>query len=168
MVPSTYVPYFTAVATAAAALIGLLFLAVTLRDESIFGKDAGRGGEALAVMAFTGLVNSFAVSLLAMIPGANVGVSAIVLAVLSLVGSVRLNNRLHATRSVAIFGITLLAYTAQLYYGIILIVWPSHSGDVKNLAYILFATLVVALARAWSLLRGKHMTAAPGDGQQQG
>jgi hypothetical protein len=62
-----------------------------VRDESIFGKDAGRGGEALAVMAFTGLVNSFAVSLLAMIPGANVGVSAMVLAVLSLVGSVRLN-----------------------------------------------------------------------------
>lgn len=164
MVPTVFIAYFTAVATAAAALIGLLFVAVSLRDESIFGKDARPGGQALAVMAFTGLVNSFAVSLLAMIPDANIGISAIVLAVISLVGSVRLNNRLHAARNAAVFVISLLAYAAQLYCGIVLIVRPHDRGAVMNLAYIVFATMAVALARAWSLLRGKHLAAEQAGG----
>jgi hypothetical protein len=53
--------------------------------------------------------------------------------------------------------ITVLAYGAQLVYGVILLVNPHRSGDVENVAFILFATLVVALGRAWSLLRGKHL-----------
>ena len=152
MVPSAYTPYFTALATAGAALIGLLFVAVSMRDDSIFGKSSRPGGEALAITAFIGLVNSFTVSLLAIIPDANIGIAAIVLAVLSLIGAIRLNSRLHAARSVVVFVITLLAYLAQLYYGIVLIISPRDSGNVKSLAYILFAAMVVSLSRAWSLL----------------
>lgn len=168
MVPSAYTAYFTALATAGAALIGLLFLAVTLRDDSIFGKSGRPGGEALAVTAFAGLVDSFTVSLLAIIPDANIGIAAIVLAVLSLVSAIRLNNRLHAARNGVVFVITLLAYLAQLYYGIALLISPHDSGDVKNLAYILFAAMAVSLSRAWSLLRGKHLAMAKSDSQQQG
>jgi hypothetical protein len=167
MVPDAFIPYLTAIATAAAALIGLLFIAVSLRDESIFGKDARPGGEALAVTAFSGLVNSVTVALLGLIPDANIGVAAIVLAVLSLYAAVRLNSRLHTARSTAFLVLTLLAYAAQLSFGIVLLISPHDSAAVKNLCYILFTTLVVALARAWSLLRGRHLTSAPGAGQSQ-
>ena len=60
MVPGAYDAYFAAMATAAAALIGLLFVAVSVRDDTIFGPRAMPGGEALAVTAFIGLVSSFA------------------------------------------------------------------------------------------------------------
>ncbi len=63
-----YDAYLGAVATAAAALIGLLFVAVSVRDDTIFGPNAIPGGEALAITAFIGLVNSFVVSLLGLIP----------------------------------------------------------------------------------------------------
>jgi hypothetical protein len=63
MVPGVYDAYLAAMATAAAALIGL-FVAVSVRDDTIFGPNAIPGGEALAITAFTGLVNSFVVSLL--------------------------------------------------------------------------------------------------------
>jgi hypothetical protein len=59
MVPAVYDTYLGAAATASAALIGLLFVAVSVRDDSIFGPKATPGGEALAMTAFTGLVNSF-------------------------------------------------------------------------------------------------------------
>jgi hypothetical protein len=157
MVPSSYSPYFTTVATAAAALIGLLFVAVSLRDETIFGGDARPGGEALAITAFTGLVNSFTVALLALIPDANVGIAAVVLALISLVSVVRLNSRLHVARNGIVLAITLAAYGAQLGYGIVLILNSHDTGEIPSLAYILFATLVVALQRAWSLLRGRHL-----------
>ena len=48
-----YDAYLGAVATAAAALIGLLFVAVSVRDDTIFGPSAIPGGEALAITAFT-------------------------------------------------------------------------------------------------------------------
>jgi hypothetical protein len=49
MVPSEYDAYLGAVATAAATLTGLLFVAVSVRDDTIFGRNAVPGGEALAI-----------------------------------------------------------------------------------------------------------------------
>ena len=85
MVPGVYDAYFAAMATAAAALIGLLFVAVSVRDDTIFGPNAMPGGEALAITAFTGLVNSFVVSLLGLIPKINIGEPAVIMAVISIV-----------------------------------------------------------------------------------
>ena len=159
MVPSTYGPFLAAVATSAAALIGLLFVAVSNRDETIFGPRAIPGGEALAITAFTGLVNSFVVSLLALIPGTNIGWAAVIMALISLYSLARLSQRLRVYKNPVFQLITVLAYGAQLVYGVILLANPHRSGDVENVAFILFATLVVALGRAWSLLRGKHLPA---------
>ena len=158
MVPNGYDLYFATVATAAAALIGLLFVAVSLREESIFGGKARAAGEALAIMAFIGLVNSFTVAVLALIPDTNVGFAAIVLAVISIVGIMRMNNRLHTARNWFVLAITLAAYGAQAVYGAVLIAQPHAVGGLPSLAYILLITLVVSLQRAWSLLRGRHLT----------
>jgi hypothetical protein len=172
MVPSAYDAYLTAIATAAAALIGLLFVAVSVRDDTIFGPNAIPGGEALAISAFSGLVNSFVVSLLGLIPQVNIGEPAVAMAVLSLISTIRLQRRLHYGRSPVVVAITFAAYLAQLAYGVLLIAHPHDSNDVTNLSYIVFTTLVMSLERAWSLLRGKHVadaqaSAAPGGGDPQ-
>ena len=73
MAPGAYDAYLAAVATAAAALIGLLFVAISIRDDMIFGQNAIPGGEALAITTFTGLVNSLVVSLIGLIPKVNIG-----------------------------------------------------------------------------------------------
>ena len=93
MVPGVYDAYLAAMATAAAALIGLLFVAVSVRDDTIFGPNAMPGGEALAITAFTGLVNSFVVSLLGLIPKTNIGEPAVIMAVIGIVAIVRLQRR---------------------------------------------------------------------------
>ena len=169
MVRSAYDAYFAAAATGAAALIGLLFVAVSVRDETIFGPKAAPGGEPLAITAFTGLVNTFVVSLLALVPGTNIGFAAAVMAVISLTGIVRLHRRLHMPRQQAVaFPITLLAYATQLGYGVALLAQPRHPGFVGDLAFITFSTLIISLQRAWALLKGKHLpgpaAAAPGGG----
>jgi hypothetical protein len=161
MVPGMYDVYLGTVATAAAALIGLLFVAVSVRDDTIFGPDAVPGGEALAITAFIGLVNSFVVSLLGLIPKTNIGEPAVVMAVLSVVWTVRLYRRLHAGRNAVVLGVTLVAYAAQMGCGVLLISRPHDSGQVINLCFLIFATLIVSLQRAWSLLKGRHL-AGPG------
>jgi hypothetical protein len=162
MVPSVYDAYLAAVATAAAALIGLLFVAVSVRDETIFGPSAIPGGEALAITAFTGLVNSFVVSLLGLIPKINIGESAVIMAVISIVAIARLQRRLHAGRSLIVSAVTLLACAAQFVLGVLLLVNPHDSDQLINLCFIVFVTLIVSLQRAWSLLRGRHLASAGG------
>ena len=159
MVPGVYDSYFAAMATASAALIGLLFVAASVRDETIFGPKAMPGGEALAVTAFIGLVSSFVVSLLGLIPKVNIGEPAVIMAVISIVATVRLQRRLHAGRNLIALVITMLAYAAQLGLGVLLLVDP-HSDQLINLSVIVFVPLIVSLQRAWSLLKGKHLSSA--------
>lgn len=166
MVPGEYEAYFTATATAAAALVGLLFVAVSVRDDTIFGSKAIPGGEALAITAFTGLVNSLVVSLIGLIPKVNVGEPAVIMAVIGIVASVRLQRRLHAgrnPRNLIVFAVTLLAYAAQFGFGVLLLLKPHDSDWVLNLSFIVFLTLIVSLQRAWSLLKGRHIATAPAD-----
>src|SRR5579862_8158803 len=81
VVPDSYDGYFTASTAAAGALIGLLFVAVALRPDSVFGAHASHTGRVRAGSAFTGLVNAFFISLIALIPDANLGYPAVVLGV---------------------------------------------------------------------------------------
>jgi hypothetical protein len=74
-------------------------------------------------------------------------------------------DALHAARNGTVLVITLVVYAIQLSYGITLISSPHSSGRLADLAYVLFATLLVSLQRAWSLLRGAHLRqAADADG----
>jgi hypothetical protein len=163
MVPSAYFTYFAATATAAAALIGLLFVAVSIRDQTIFGPKAVAGGEALAISAFSGLVNTLVVSLLAMIPQDNVGVGAIILAVLTTVSIIRLHTRLHWARNTLVLSLAIIAYAIQLAFGILLLIKPNDTSAVNNLCYVVFATLIFSLQRAWSLLKGEHLVGKRAD-----
>jgi len=157
MVPGVYDAYFATLATAAAALIGLLFVAVSVRDDTIFGPNAMPGGEALAITAFTGLVNSFVVSLLGLIPKVNIGEPAVIMAVISIVAIVRLQRRLRTGRNPLVLAITLLVYAAQFGFGVLLLVDSHDSDQLINLSIIVSVTLIVSLQRAWSLLKGKHL-----------
>lgn len=164
MVPGVYDAYLAAMATAAAALIGLLFVAVSVRDDTICGPNAMPGGEALAITAFTGLVNSFVVSLLGLIPKINIGEPAVIMAVISIVAIVRLQRRLHTGRNLIVLAITLLAYAAQFGLGVLLLVDSHDSDQLINLSIIIFVTLIASLQRAWSLLKGKHVASASARG----
>jgi hypothetical protein len=63
VVPDSFTGYFAGAATAAGALIGLLFVAVSLRPEAVLGAGASARAQAVAGSAFTALINSFFVSL---------------------------------------------------------------------------------------------------------
>jgi hypothetical protein len=134
-----------------------LFVAVSVRDDTIFGPNAMPGGETLAITAFTGLVNSFVVSLLGLIPKTDIGEPAVIMAVISIVAIARLQHRLHIGRNLIVLVITLLAYSAQLGLGVLLLVDPHESDQLINLSFIVFVTLIGSLQRAWSLLKGKHL-----------
>jgi hypothetical protein len=159
VVPASFIAYFAAVTGAAAALIGLLFVSVSLRPDTVFGTDAPRRGKALAATAFTGLVNTFFLSLIALIPATNLGYPAVVLSGISLTATARLQLQLsHSGPQLILMVLSAAAYLLQCGVGIYLIGTPRNSGAFTDIAYAMIASLAVALGRAWALLQGKHIT----------
>jgi hypothetical protein len=162
VVPDSFIGYFTGAATAAAALIGLLFVAVSLRPESVLGAGASAKARAVAGSAFTALVNSFFVSLIALIPSTNLGYTAIIMALFSLYSTVRLHRGLgKGDSAVQQLALALAAFLIQLVAGVFLVASPGRQSLVYVIAYVLVAAFAAALGRAWSLMLGRHTSQAP-------
>ena len=98
MLPAAYTPFFTAAVGSAGALIGLLFIAISIAPERTVGKSATPEREALAGNAFTALSNVFFISLVALIPAVTLGGALFALGGLSCVATIRLAASLFAGR----------------------------------------------------------------------
>src|SRR5580704_13054807 len=98
MVPGEFVNFFLGSVQASAALIGLLFVAVSISPKRIFGPGATARRRTAAGSAFTALLNAFFVSLAALIPKANVGYTAIIMAIIGLINILSLGRHLWNNR----------------------------------------------------------------------
>ena len=166
MVTDAFLGYFTAAAAAAGALIGLLFVSISLRPDSVFSGESAADGRALAGSAFTALVNAFFVSLLALMPQDNLGYPAAILGGYSLFRTLQLHWRI-GRRDLHLVSLILSSctYLGQLVVGVLLIALSHDSSLVYTVAYLLISSFSLALIRAWALLQGRHISPAkpPGD-----
>jgi hypothetical protein len=160
VIPSNYLGYFQTAAVAAGALLGLLFVVIALKPERIVGAHANPFAKERAASTFTGLVDAFFISLLALIPGHKVGIGAAVMAVLCLYYTQRIHQGLQGARHLAIFVISLVAYGLQLGLAIAFIVNPNDDSLVTDLTFTLIFAFAIALSRAWELLQSEAITAA--------
>lgn len=154
MVPHSYATFFDAASQAAGALIGLLFVVIALSPGKMIGPRADVASRRLAVSSFTGLVNAFFVSLLALIPGHhNIGYGAAVVAAISLFHTLRLHLGAPGAKHVVAFAASMLAYGIELGVAIAFIANPHNSELIDYLAFVLIGCFAVALNRAWQLLQ---------------
>src|SRR6266700_1855399 len=86
MVPAAFANFFVASTGAGAALVGLLFVALSIAPEQTVLEGASLEKRALATSAFTALLNAFFISLAALIPSSNLGWTALVLSLVALTG----------------------------------------------------------------------------------
>jgi hypothetical protein len=152
LVPSDYSNFFDAASQAAGALIGLLFVVITLKPGKIVGPGAEPTSRGLAASSFTGLVNAFFVSMLALIPGENLGFGAAIMAVISLYHTLRLHLGKSGTRHIFVFALSLLSYGTELGLAVAFILHPNDSDLVGDLTFVLIGCFSVALGRAWQLM----------------
>jgi hypothetical protein len=157
VVPGDIVGYFAATAAAAGALIGLLFVAVSLHPDLIFGDQAAPRARRLAESSFTGLVNTFFLSLVALIPQTDLGYPAAILAALSFYTTLTRHLRTEKTSQLTVLLSTFAIYLLEFGLGIAAIIVPSNVNLVYLLGYVVIAALSVALSRAWALLAGRDM-----------
>ena len=157
MVPGDYIDYFAAAGTAAGTLIGLLFVAVSLRPESVLGAGAPPAARAVAGSAFTALVNSFFVSLIAVIPNTSLGDVAATMALVSLWSTLRLHRALTGSQpALRQLLLAVATYCGQFGVGVALAVRPHARELVGVVGYLLVSSFAVGLVRAWSLMQGQY------------
>jgi hypothetical protein len=164
MVPASFTAFFAASAGAAAALIGLLFVAVSVRPEKVFGQAAERQNTLMASASFTALLNAFFISLGALIPGANLGIFVLVLGPISILNSLVLGvdifrepARAIALRSLGLVIVALVLYGYEMVNGIGALGHPSDVSPIYNTTGVLMGVYIYGVARAWQLLGGSRL-----------
>ena len=159
MVPPEYANYFVASTGASAALMGLLFVSISIAPERVFGETAHAGNRALALSSFTALANAFFVSLSGLIPHTSFGLYVIIASAIALSQSLSLlltagrwRREGVLLRAVTLFVAATAVYGSELVLGIELYVSNSNVGLIAVLLQVLLGVFAIGLARAWQLL----------------
>lgn len=162
MVPPQFVNFFLASSGAGAALVGLLFVAVSIAPEQIVMANAPVDRQAMASSSFTALLNAFFISLGALIP-TNLGGITLVLSLTGLIHSIYLAWSLlkarqrwqNMLRRFFLIVVSLIVYGYELYCAILILNEPQNVGGFFVLTWLLLAVYGIGLTRAWQLL-GAH------------
>jgi hypothetical protein len=164
MVPDDIRDFFAASAGVAGALIGLLFVAISVSAERLAREEAGTQVHRIrAVAALTAFTNALAVSLFSLIPGQKIGETSVVVAavgllfvVAALLSLVRLRQlRQWVTIRDVLFLLGLaVVFALQLAEGLAVIADPGNSGDVNTIAILVVCCFFIGIARSWELIGG--------------
>lgn len=154
MIPEDYREFFVASAGASGALIGLLFVAVSVfpdRAREATTRVEFQTRSSAALLVFT---NALVLSLAALVPGASLGWWAILSAVVVLTfiaATIRLALAgLRRSWAWLVFG--LLAIAGFETYAGVRLVGAFDSSALQTLCYVVIGDLVFGIARSWQLL----------------
>jgi hypothetical protein len=154
---TSYTGFFSGTATVAGALVGLLFVALSVSPERLRGSTASVEHQAIAATAFTALVNALFVSLIGLQPGGGLDYGAVILGGVGLSSSVGLAVRLWRSRRAEVLsrrwpyllGFIIAMYAAQLISGFVARSASAQADLSVSFVYAMFAT---GISRSWELL----------------
>jgi hypothetical protein len=158
MVPDTFTAFFAASAGVAGALIGLLFVAISVAP-ALADAEKRQDLDVRAGVAFSALTDALVVALIALIPGVSLGVPAIVVACSGFASCLALgivlwrgNGVVNRGRQLRLLGAQSLVFGYQFVVGLQLRGDPHDQSAVKTLAILTVVFFVVGIARAWQLI----------------
>jgi hypothetical protein len=169
MIPQSFETFFLATAGTGGALIGLLFVAISLHPRRTFDPLVGAGvqDQRLAEAALLTLANGFVVSSIASIPGISVGWVALVLGAGGVLTEAIVGQRVarlhrHAAPWYAswrhLLHVVLLGLAATVLYaiqcllGLHVLLGSADTSSFRRLALIIIGLYAVGLVRTWTLL----------------
>jgi hypothetical protein len=163
VVPDNLQNFFLASAGVAGALIGLLFVAISVASGRLAADDAGSQLHRVrAAAALTSFINALAVSLFALVPVHKIGPAALVVAisglafvVAALLSMVRRGHVNPSTlHDVAFLLGLVITFLVQLVCAISVIARPADAGAVEYIAILVIVCFLIGIGRSWELIGG--------------
>ncbi len=164
MVPQAFMTFFATSAGAGAALVGLLFVAVSIAPHETVKAGAPIERQATSASAFTALLNAFFLSLAALIPGNNLGIIALLVGGMGLLSTLSLTRHLLQEwknwrnllrRGFLVVG-SLIVYGYEIYFALLLLRTPTDVGALYGLGGLLLGVYGLGIVRAWQLLGARR------------
>jgi hypothetical protein len=160
--PDALHDFFVASAGVAGALIGLLFVAVSVAPERLIAQDSEHVHRVWASAALTSFTNALTISLFALVPGVGLGGTAIVVGALGLLfvaGSLLSVVRVHATQPVAVRDVFFLVNVVitcglEVVFGVQLASREHDSGAAETIAVLVIVCFLIGVIRSWELVGG--------------
>jgi uncharacterized membrane protein YiaA len=158
--------FFLGSAGVAGALIGLLFVALSVAPERVLGPDASEVHTVRALATLTAFTNALTVSLFALVPEVNVGFPATAVAIVGLLfvaGSLLRVAPLWRAGEIKLrevgflFGL-IVVFVFQLFAGIGLDADRHDSSDLQTVCILVAVCFLIGIARAWELVGGPSVS----------
>ena len=168
MVPDNLHDFFVASAGVAGALVGLLFVAISIAaDRLAAAKAEAQVHRVRALAALSAFVNALVVSLVALLPGQDLGSAVLIVAAVglllvaaSLVSLLRAHQLRGRQKKESLFLVGLLVvFGLQLAQAVLLIDRPDDSRVVGTIAVLVLICFMVGIGRAWELVGAPSVTA---------
>ena len=163
MVPESIHDFFVASSSVAGALIGLLFVAISVAGERLTSTRAGAPVHRVrADAALTAFSNALAVSLFALVPGQKIGWTSVSVAIAGLVfvlASMLSLARVRPWRwgmardGLFLVGLAVL-FVVQLTSGWDVAYHSRHADSVNTIAVVVIICFIVGVQRSWELIGG--------------
>lgn len=169
MVPEDLHDFFISSGGVSGALIGLLFVAISVSAERLASEKArAQPNRIRASAALTAFTNALAISLFGLLPGEKIGwtsmtvsVFGIVFVVATLLSLVRLRqvNLRTARDQVFLVGLFVI-FAIQLAEGWAVARNPADSGGVDTIAFEVVLCFLIGITRSWELIGGPEIVLA--------
>lgn len=161
MIEPDFQNFFLAIAGASAALIGLLFVAVSVAPEQIVGPKARALHQVRATMALSAFASTLVLSLIALMPHAHIGWPATIIGGAGAASFITSLRRLRSAGSVAqrhalvLLLIFLVVMIFLMSSGIQLLVDPRLTDAVPEAGIAAIALIALGIDRSWELVGGR-------------
>ena len=164
MTPDAIHDLFLASAGVAGALIGLLFVAISVDPDRVVSDSADQVHRVRARAALTAFTNALTVSLFALTPD-SLGVTSFcvgivgILFVVASVLSVRRMKRVEQSRTGRLRDLTFLiaqfvVFALEVFNGLRLMRHPHTVDPAADIARLVITSFLIGIYRSWELIRG--------------